>query len=200
MKKEIWKMIPGYEGLYMVSSLGRVKSLNYHRTGVEKVLKPVDKRYLRVRLFSKDGTNKLFSVHRLVAMAFIPNPDNLPEVNHKDENKLNNCVDNLEWCTRKYNANYGTAKQRWGEKQRGRKKPPEQVAKQAAKIRGRYNTKCSKPVLQCSKDGEVIKEWPSMQEAERQFGFGHSNIAACCNGRAKTYKGFIWEYKEPQAS
>lgn len=98
----------GYEGIYAVAENGQVWS---HRSN--KFLKPskLPNGYLQVGL-SKDGKQKRFFVHRLVAMAFIPNPDNLPQVNHKDENKLNNCIDNLEWCDCKYNNNYGTAKQR----------------------------------------------------------------------------------------
>ena len=114
--EEIWKDIEGYEGLYEVSSYGRVRSLgqfvnhNYggyaYRKG--RILKPGlgSKKYLSVTL-SKNGIQKQYSVHRLVAQAFIPNINNLPIINHKDENKLNNCVDNLEWCDYKYNVNYG---------------------------------------------------------------------------------------------
>ena len=113
---EEWKSIPGYEGLYEVSSYGRVKSLERYKSnngGIqlikEKILKPhnTKKGYLTVQF-----SNKIFKVHRLVAEAFIPNPDNLPMVNHKDEDKTNNNVDNLEWCTAKYNSNYGTAIER----------------------------------------------------------------------------------------
>lgn len=104
--KEVWKDIQGYEGLYQVSNLGRVKSLNYHREGKEKMLSVYKNgNYLRVTLFK--NTKKTFFVHRLVAEAFITNQKKLPEVNHKDENKENNCVNNLEWCTSLYNANYG---------------------------------------------------------------------------------------------
>ena len=103
---EEWRDIQGYEGLYMVSNLGRVKSLNYHRTGKERIMKPSDNGhgYLFVVL-CKDGKDKNCRINRLVAQAFLPNPDNLPEVNHKDENKYNNCVENLEWCDRSYNVN-----------------------------------------------------------------------------------------------
>ena len=113
---EEWKSIPGYEGLYEVSSYGRVKSLERYKSnngGIqlikEKILKPhnTKKGYLTVQFH-----NKIFKVHRLVAQAFIPNPDNLPMVNHKDEDKTNNNVDNLEWCTAKYNSNYGTSIER----------------------------------------------------------------------------------------
>lgn len=111
MNKELeeWKDIPDYEGKYQVSNMGRVKSLNYARRKQVKVLRPgIEKTrgYLSVTLL-KDGKQKTKPVHRLVAIAFIPNPNDLPQVNHKDENKLNNCVDNLEWCNAKYNCNYG---------------------------------------------------------------------------------------------
>ena len=108
---EEWRDIKGYEGLYMVSNLGKVKSLNYRRTGKEKILKGVDNGhgYLYVNLF-KDGKGKQCRINRLVAQAFISNPDNLPEVNHKDENRTNNCAENLEWCSRQYNIEYSFAK------------------------------------------------------------------------------------------
>lgn len=110
---EQWKPIVGYEGLYEVSSLGRIKSLNYHRAGKEKILKPEKERngYLRVGLW-KNGKQKMFYVHRLVGEAFIPNPEKLPEINHKNENKANNAVENIEWCDRRYNINFGTRTER----------------------------------------------------------------------------------------
>lgn len=115
MKQEIWKEIDGYEGLYQVSNLGNVKSLKNGRwgTGKERILMAGKHKlgYLFVILF-KEGKMKNYKVHRLVAEAFIPNPQKLPEVNHKDEDKSNNRVENLEWCDRKYNCNYGTRTER----------------------------------------------------------------------------------------
>ena len=109
--KEIWRDIEGYKGKYQVSNMGRVKSLNYRNTGKEKIMKPHDngKGYLRVEL-CKEGKGKQCRINRLVAQAFLENPDNLPEVNHKDEDKANNCVENLEWCTSQYNMEYSFAK------------------------------------------------------------------------------------------
>ena len=101
--QEIWKDIPGYEGLYMISNLSHVYSFKLNRL----LIQYKDENGYKDVWLTKDGKGKHYSVHRLVAMTFIPNPDNLPQVNHKDENPSNNCVLNLEWCTAKYNCNYG---------------------------------------------------------------------------------------------
>ena len=108
---EEWKDIKGYEGIYQISNKGRVKSLNYKRTGKEKILKLSSDTngYKKITLF-KNSKRKTYSIHKLVAEAFLPNPDNLPVVNHKDENKLNNNVENLEWCTQEYNVKYSLSK------------------------------------------------------------------------------------------
>ena len=114
---EIWKDIPGYEGLYQVSNLGQVRSLNYNHTGRPELLSQGNNGdgYKHVILY-KNNSHRKGKIHRLVAEAFLENPKKLPCVNHKDENKSNNCVDNLEWCTHKYNSNYGTNRQRCAEK------------------------------------------------------------------------------------
>ena len=176
MKKEIWKPIKGYEGLYQVSNFGRVKSLKF---GKEKILKQSKNKktgYLHVVL-CKNGILKTFRVHRLVAEAFLDNPNNLPCVNHKDENKTNNNVDNLEWCNAKYNLNYGNRNKRISEKM--------------------TNGKLSKPVLQYTLDGELVKKWPSAHECGRN-GYNRGNVVACCLGYLKFYKGYIWRYEKDQ--
>lgn len=172
--EESWKYIEGYEGLYKVSNKGRVKSLNYNKTKKEKILKPDinSNGYLLVKL-CKDKTIKRFLVHRLVANAFLPNPNNLPCVNHKDENCENNNVENLEWCTHKYNINYGTC------------------IKRSSKAR-------SKQVYQYTKEGELISVWKSTNECGRN-GYGQGNVAACCRNcfnreGNNVYKGYIWSY------
>lgn len=172
---EIWKDIEEYPN-YMISNLGRVKSLNYNHTRREKILKPHKNKngYLYICL-SKNGVHKSLSVHRLVAKAFIPNPHNLPEVNHKDENCINNCVFNLEWCTSEYNHNYGTHNERIG--------------------RANYNKNTSKQVFQYDLENNLINVFPSGKEVQRQLGFDQSCISACCLGKLKTYKGFIWRHK-----
>ena len=175
MKKEYWKPVLDYEGLYEVSNWGRVKSLNYIHSGKEKILKPVTTKngYLRVVL-CKNGKKKTFLVHRLVAEAFIPNPNNLPQVNHKDENKLNNNVENLEFCDNKYNSNFGTRNERI-------------IAKNT-------NGKRSKKVYQYTLDGQFVREWESTSDCGRN-GYNYGNVAACCRGELKKYKGFIWKYR-----
>lgn len=183
MKKEYWKPVLGYEGLYEVSNCGRVRSLDTYRKGRNgsiifckgKILKPFKNTqgYLKVVL-CKNGKVKTFRVHRLVAEAFISNPDNLPCVNHKDENKQNNVVSNLEWCSYSYNINFGTRNERMAKKN--------------------TNGKRSKPVLQYTLDGQFVKEWQSTMECGRN-GFNQGAVAACCRGELKKYKDFIWRYK-----
>lgn len=158
------KDIKGYEGSYAVTSCGKVYSyIN------EKFLEPVceSNGYLRVNLY-KDGKMKHYYVHRLVAMAYLPNPENLTEVNHKDENKTNNCLQNLEWCDHKYNINYGTG-----------------ITKRSNSLKI--------PILQYSLDGEFIREWPSATDVGREVKGG---ICSCLKGRKKTAFGYIWKYKE----
>ena len=174
---EIWKDIAGYEGLYQVSNLGRVKSLGNNKNSKEKILKPFFNRdgYLLVNL-CKEGKSKQYRVHRLVAQAFILNPEDKPEVNHKDEDKTNNKVENLEWVTSKENCNYGTSTERSGKSQTNGKKR-------------------SKPIYGINvKTNEKI-EFPSTREAGRSS-FDQSTIVKCLKGRCKSHKGYKWYYKE----
>lgn len=173
---EIWKDIEGYEGLYQASNKGNIRSLNYRRKGISKLLKlrEVTKGYLQVVLW-KNKKSKCFQVHRLVAEAFIPNPDNLPQVNHKDENKENNKIENLEWCTNEYNHNYGTRNLRGCD---GLKK---------------YNIEKSKRVYQYTLDGKLVSVYSSATECNRS-GYNQGCVSACCNGKIKTHKGYKWEY------
>ena len=179
MRTEIWKTAiyddVVYEGLYQVSNLGNILSLNYRNTGRAELMNPWEDKdgYLKIGL-RKNRKTDFILVHRLVAQTFLPNPDNLPQVNHKDENKANNRVENLEWCDGKYNHNYGTINQR--------------ISK------ANTNGKLSKPVLQLSLTGELIREYPSANECGRN-GFERSGVIRCCNGKQKTHRGFRWMYK-----
>lgn len=171
---EIFKEIEGYSGLYAVSNYGRVKSLGNGNSNnsKERILKPAKNSdgYLVVGLY-KEGKCKFYKIHRLVAQAFIPNPNNYPQVNHKDEDKTNNKVENLEWCTHFYNINYGTRNQKVAE-------------------RHINNPKQSKQVL-CLETGKI---YPSTHQVERELGFYQQDISKCCNGKLKTCGGYTWKY------
>ena len=167
--KEIWKDIKGYEGLYQVSNLGRVKSLAktviycngkvYHYAETIMKLQEHRRGYLKVGL-KKDGLFRNVFVHRLVANAFIPNSNNLSQVNHIDENPKNNRVDNLEWCDCQYNVDYSL----------------------------------SKPVCQYDMQGNLLAVWKSMIEVDRVLGIPDTNIGKCCKGIYKQAGGYVWRY------
>lgn len=172
----IWLPVIGYERLYEVSSDGRVRSLNYRGTKgkVEEINQELCKGYLQVKLY-KEKVRQGEYVHRLVSKAFISNPNNLPQVNHIDEDKTNNKVSNLEWSSVKDNSNHGTRNQR-----------------RSAKL---LNGVLSKSVIALDPlTGEVKHTFPSVMEAER-VGFVRSNIRACCKGIRKSHKGLHWKYE-----
>jgi len=153
--EEIWKDISNYEGKYEVSNLGRVRSLSYNGTGEIKFLKQsTNKRgYKRVGL-CKNGKMKNCYVHRLVAITFIPNPNNHKEVNHKDENPANNNVNNLEWCTSEYNNNYGTRNKRAGESKKGKSFSEEHKKKLSESHKGKHRSEETKKKISKSLRGE----------------------------------------------
>ena len=165
-----------YEGLYKVSNFGRILSLNYNKTGKPDLMTPRKRKdgYFQVNL-RKNGEYKTCSLHRLVAQTFLPNPNNLPQVNHIDQDKTNNRVENLEWKSPKDNCNHGTRNER--------------IAK------ANTNGKLSKKVLQFTLNGKLIREWPSIMECERN-GFDSGNVCKCCNGKLPHYKGFLWMYAD----
>lgn len=181
---EEWRQITEFPN-YEVSNLGNVRSKDRvvlrrgYRTNLKgkMLLQHNVKGYKRVVLY--DGSreiHKQYMVHRLVAEAFIPNPNNEPCVNHKDENGSNNRVDNLEWCSYKYNSNYGTAIER-----RVKHQDWNSIAeKQSIRIE------------QMDTNGNLIKIWPSMMECERQTGMRSAGISKCCSGYLKSYRGYIW--------
>lgn len=177
-ENEIWKDIAGYDGLYQVSNLGRVKSVlrivqngNKQRRVDERIMIPVKTKGGYIRVTLKDhGRNKTKTIHRLVAEAFIPNKSNLPQINHKDEDKTNNKVENLEWCTAQYNSTYGT------------------------RI-SRLATKLSKPVIQYSMDGKIESEFPSVKIAAESLNVSSSSIYTCVLGVHPTAYGYRWAYK-----
>lgn len=170
---EIWKEVPGFNGDYYVSTCGRVLSCKEYRGEQYRIMSlcSAGSGYSAVYL-QKAGKSHLRYVHRLVAEAFIPNPNKYPCVNHKDEVKKNNNVENLEWCTYKYNSNYGTALQR------------------LRIIRGT-------PVAQI-KNGKIVKIWQSVAEIGRN-GYDRTIVGLCCVGKNRygdgiTYRGYQWRH------
>lgn len=184
--EEIWKDIKGYEGLYRVSNLGRVKSLkkraNFYsglykeikqRTYKERIinLRKTNRGYMVVELY-KNGIGKRFSIHRLVAENFIKNSNNLPQVNHIDGNKENNNINNLEWCTGSQNM------------------------KHAVKT-GLFKAK-KRPVIQCDLNGNYIKKWDTIKDflIKKNINLKNSAITRCCKGKQKSAYGYKWKYAE----
>ena len=191
MSGEEWRDVAGYEGIYQVSSFGRVKSLDrwcirsdgQRQHFASKILKPLFNRggghkkqakgrYLYVNL-RKERSYRSIMIHRLVLEAFIPNPDPLiyTQCNHKDENTHNNDIANLEWCSPKQNINHGTRNER-------------------------ANSKIRKRVLMLSKEGKLIQEFASTKEAERHTGIWSSSISCCCRNLPKfhTAGGYRWQF------
>ena len=183
---EVWKPVKGYEGIYEVSDHARVRSLDRiarskHRNGksfTRKVKGHIitqrvnNNGYMTVRL-SKDGESKIHLVHRLVAVAFVPNPYELPFVNHKDDTPKNNMPDNLEWCTNQYNVTYNN-------------------------IQYRAKATRRKAVVQMTLDDKFVAEYESTHDAARKTGFHQGNIAGACRGQHNLLNvyGFHWKYKE----
>ena len=163
----LWKEIPGYEGIYEISNTGVVRG----RKGIRKILVSWDG-YQYVKLCNR-GHEKKFKVHRLVALAFLPNPLGFPEINHKDENKENNNVCNLEWCDRKYNNNYGKRNIVAG------------ISIRKANQRR---------VFRYDKNLNFLDSFVSAKEAEKILKIDHTGILKCANNKRKTAGGFIWKY------
>lgn len=182
MIAEIWKDIKGYEGLYQVSNLGRVKSLNRYvkcknnnlRLCKGKILSSENNGngYLIINL-SKNGKIKINYIHKLVAEAFIPNPENLPQINHKDECKTNNIWANLEWCSSSYNANYGTRNQ---------------------KMRNEKIKKYGKKINQYDLNNNLINTFDSLSLIAEKLNYCPIAISNCCKGKTRTSYGYIWRF------
>lgn len=172
MEKEIWKDVKGYEGLYIVSDKGNVKGLKYNKN---ICIQTNWAGYKRVQLY-KNNKGKKYSVHRLVAIAFIPNPHGKEQVNHIDENKGNNHVENLEWVTNLENHNHGTINAR--------------ISKALTN-----NPKKSKPVYALNDNDEIIFSFPSVYEASRQTGINPCSIRDCLHHRKIHAGGYKWQFQ-----
>ena len=176
---EIWKELNDFNGQYLVSSLGRLKSLPNSRHKIERFIEGNinHKGYLMVRL-SLNGFSKMYSKHRLIAQTFILNPYNYDQINHIDENKLNNAVNNLEWCSNKQNCNHGTRTLRMKNTKHSK------------------NQWVKKPVV-AIKNGKVAMRFSSTNRVTK-YGLLQDAVCRCCNHKKgyKSYKGYIWEYEE----
>ena|SRR5699024_1779494 len=189
-EKEVWKDVVGYEGYYQVSNFGRVKRVGRSITGKNGVTRYWKGRILTqttnpdgypMCILSKNGKTNLFGVHRLVAIAFIANPDELPVTNHIDEDKKNNHIDNLEWCTVAYNNTHGNR------------------IKDMKKSKGfiERHKRSRKTVEKLTLNGELVERFSSLKDAYKSSPeYSKSGISHCCTGRLKTYKGYIWKYAD----
>lgn len=191
MNEEVWRDIKGYEEKYQISNLGRVKSLSFNKTGEKKLLKPHDNGngYLTVCLW-KDNRYKHKYIHRLVAEAFLPNPENKPCIDHINTNRDDNRIENLRWCTYSENLMNPITNKKSSETHReiyqGNNNPN-------YGNRGKSNT-LSIPILQLDLFGNIIKLWYGAKETERENNFDASTITKCCKGKKLTHKGFRWVY------
>ena len=169
--KEIWKDIPNYEGHYQASNLGRIRSIKKET----KILKEINRNdgYKYVNL-SKNGKSKPIKVHKIIAKTFLSNPQNFPVINHKDGNKINNSIDNLEFCTQSHNLKEAY--------KLGLKKP------------NKINIRKRKKVLQKDKSGKIIKIWDSIKEASIKLNIKDSNISQVCKNKRNYAGNYIWEY------
>lgn len=180
--KEIWKDIKGYEELYQVSNFGRIKRISYLHGKSKKYIKKekIKKAVITIQGYLQVGLSnnglKHIKVHRLVAETFIPNPNNLPQINHKDGNKQNNNVDNLEWCTCSENIIHA-----FKNNLKKGKRDEENIL--------------SKKVIQYNLNGEKIKEWDSTMQIQRELGINNVSISQCCLNKIKKSHNFIWKYK-----
>lgn len=189
MKEEVWKDIKGYEGFYQVSNLGRVKSLKRKvyagrgrtRWQYERIMSDskTNGNGYKIVTLNKKSKEKNKYIHRLVAEAFLENPHNYKYINHKDENKFNNCVENLEFCTAQYNCTYNNAHVKRG-------------------LRFRNNLINSKKIYQLDEENNIIKEYPSAAEAGRQLGITSSSIGACLKGLQQHSAGYKWKYADEE--
>lgn len=188
---EVWKDVVGYEGLYQVSNCGGIRIVRVGSPYYMKLMSCLksNKGYYTVMMSDRNGKKKRRSVHRMVAEAFIENPNNYPQVNHKDEDKTNNRVDNLEWCSAQYNTKYYYDRH-----------PEKSIGATRVNAKGcphpHTGKRMSLRVLQMTLDGEIICEWDNSRSVFRETGMSDWSVSQCCRGVWKTAYGFKWRYAD----
>lgn len=205
LEGEIWKDIPCYEGLYQVSNYGRIKSLKrsvptkrgYMLEIPPSILRAIkDYGYCKYT-FIKDGKPKKTSAHRMELLAFVPNPENKPQIDHIDGNKENNCIYNLRWCTASENMRNEITVQKLSKASKGRilsKETRRKISEQKVGKNMCGENPNAKAVLQFDMEGNFVKQWSCAAEAARELGFNFKNISACCNGTKRTHRGYVWRF------
>ena len=176
MEKEIWKTINGYPN-YMISSMGNVKNI---KTGKLLKTRIGNNGYYTITL-SKKGEIKKKDIHRLIAIAFIPNPENKPEIDHINTDKIDNRIENLRWVTHKENINNPISISKMKKNQH---------------LKNTFGAEhpLSKPILQFSMDGKLVRKWESAVDIKKELDFNNCHISSCCKGKRKTANGYIWRY------
>lgn len=179
--QEIWKDIPGYEGLYIISNTGKIISFNYRGASFHKQIFPSNHQGYKRIVLVKNNVHKKYFMHRLVAETFIPNPFNKPEVNHIDGDKTNNNVNNLEWVSHKENVHHAI------------KNGLRPLVCTPSGAKG-SDSPVSKKVLQMTIEGHPIQEWGCAEDAAKHLNCSLRSIQRVCRHERKTYLGFRWEY------
>ena len=194
--KEIWKDVVGYEGLYQVSNTGRLvrkerrDSNGRFLSQQEKVIHKIHGTgYYGTAIVDGKGNSKNVLIHRLVAMAFIPNQNNYTQIDHIDGNKSNNREENLRWCTPKQNVNFPLSLLHRSQKGKLAQNKKETIEKKIASSH-------KKPIIQYDMNYNFVKEWSSLHEVGREMNINIVNVSACANGRKKSAYGFIWKFKK----
>lgn len=193
--EEIWKDVVGYEGLYKVSNQGRLLrckrvASNKHLLPQKlKVLKKKKTGYLGTSIIDYDSKSHNILIHRVVATAFIPNPNNFPQIDHIDGNRENNAASNLRWCTAKENVNFPLSLANRSRSLKIAQNNPQTISK---KIKSSHKKK----VNQFSLSGEFIKTYESLRDIQRTLGFNITNVTACAHGRKRSAYGYIWKFVE----